>query len=300
MSTLQEKLGFSANDRLLITHADDVGMCEATVSAWEALVNTGLLSSASTMVPCSWFPYAAEMASKLGSKADLGVHLTLNSERQRYRWAPLTTHDPASGLVDEQGYFHNLARPTHLKGDPAAAHRELAAQIARARQFGVDITHVDSHMLTLYHPALMPIYLDLAAQNGVPTLIPDVDGQTVADMCVIPLAEGEAVAQQFQQAAATGKTVLVDSFAGLPFNKQLAQKERLAFACEWLDSREAGVHVLVGHPADDTPELRTLAPDVATRVADRLLLGSDEFGRAVEERGFKLIGMREIRDAMLR
>ncbi len=298
MSTLQEKLGFSATDRLLITHADDVGMCEATVSAWEALVNTGLLSSASTMVPCSWFPYAAEIASKLGSKADLGVHLTLNSERKRYRWAPLTTHDPASGLVDEQGYFHNLARPTHLQGDPAAVRQELTAQIARARQFGVDITHVDSHMLTLYYPTLMPIYLELAAQNGVPPLIPEVDAATVAQMCVIPQEEAEMVANQFLQAAAAGNTVLLTSMVGLPFNRQLEQKERLAFACDWLDTREPGVHVMVGHPADDTPELRTLAPDVQTRVADRVLLGSDEFGRAIEERGFKLIGMRELRDAM--
>ncbi|GGP26455.1 polysaccharide deacetylase family protein [Silvimonas amylolytica] len=298
MSTLQERLGFSASDRLLITHADDVGMCQATISAWESLVNTGLLSSASTMVPCSWFPYAAEVARKLGGKADLGVHLTLNSERQRYRWGPLTTHDPASGLVDEQGYFHNLARPTHLQGDPTAVHKELAAQIARASQFGVDITHVDSHMLTLYHPALMPVYLDLAAQTGVPTLIPDVDGSTVAQMCVIPLEEGEIVANQFQQAAASGKAVLLASMVGLPFNRQLEQKERLAFACDWLDTRGPGVHVLVGHPADDTPELRTLAPDVETRVADRVLMGSDEFGRAIEARGFKLIGMREIREAM--
>ncbi|GGP20263.1 ChbG/HpnK family deacetylase [Silvimonas iriomotensis] len=298
MSTLQERLGFSASDRLLITHADDVGMCEATVSAWESLVNTGLLSSASTMVPCSWFPYAAEVAGKLGHKADLGVHLTLNAERQRYRWAPLTTHDPASGLVDEQGYFHNLARPTHLRGDPAAVRQELAAQIARARHFGVDITHVDSHMLTLYHPALMPIYLELAEQTGVPPLIPEVDGATVAEMCVIPREEGDAVASQFSQAAAAGKALLLTSMVGLPFNRQLAQAERLAFACDWLDSRGPGVHVMIGHPADDTPELRTLAPDVATRVADRVLLGSDAFGRAIEERGFKLIGMRALRDVM--
>jgi hypothetical protein len=38
---------------------------------------------------------------------DLGVHLTPNSEWTLYRWGPISTCDPASGLMDEQGYFHH-------------------------------------------------------------------------------------------------------------------------------------------------------------------------------------------------
>lgn len=298
MSTLQERLGFQASDRLLVTHADDIGMCQATVSAWRSLVEIGTLTSASTMVPCSWFPYAARTAKELGAAADLGVHLTLNCEWTDYRWSALSTSDPASGLLDAQGYLHSLARPTHQQANLAAVRKELTAQIQRAADFGVDITHVDSHMLTLYHPKLMPIYLDLAAQYGVPPLIPEFDAGQIAQLCVIPLEEAAEVVAQYQAAAAAGKAVLITSKVGLPFNKQLEHAERLAFACDWLNSRGPGVHVLVCHPADDTPELRTIAArDFRTRVADRELLGSADLRSAIDERGFKLIGMRELRDA---
>lgn len=299
MPTLQERLGFQASDRLLVTHADDIGMCQATVSAWRSLVEIGTLTSASTMVPCSWFPYAARTAKELGAAADLGVHLTLNCEWTDYRWSALTTSDPASGLLDAHGYLHSLARPTHQSANVDAARKELTAQIERAAAFGIDITHVDSHMLTLYHPKLMPIYLELAAQNGVPPLIADIDAEQVAQMCVIPLEEAAEVVAQYRAAAAAGKVVLVASVMGLPFNKQLEHSERLAFACDWLDSRGPGVHVLVCHPADDTPELRTIAArDFRTRVADRELLGSAALRSAIDERCFKLIGMRALREAL--
>ncbi|GLS03526.1 carbohydrate deacetylase [Chitiniphilus shinanonensis] len=297
MNTLQEKLGFAATDRVLILHADDIGMCHATVTAWQALLDFGLLTSASVMTPCSWAPYAAEVAREYGERADLGVHLTLNSEFPRYRWSPLTGNAAESGLVDEHGYCHSLARFTHAQLDLPAVARELAAQVARAKALGIELTHLDSHMLTLCHPALVDLYLDLCRAHRLPPVLVD-DAPALVKRCVIDLEWAEEIGRKARAAADAGDIVLVDRWNVVPFNRVLTPEERLDWACGWLDECKPGVNCLVCHPADDTPELRALAPDWPTRVADRALMASAAFAAEIDRRGFKRVGMRALREAL--
>jgi chitin disaccharide deacetylase len=60
-STL-ERLGFSPSDRVVILHADDIGMCHATIPAFENLLEFGLVSSYAVMAPCPWANTALELA----------------------------------------------------------------------------------------------------------------------------------------------------------------------------------------------------------------------------------------------
>ena len=79
MNPALKQLGFDARDRVLIVHADDIGMCQATLPAIADLFEFGLVSSAATMVPCPWFPLAAAFCREHPT-VDMGVHLTLNCE----------------------------------------------------------------------------------------------------------------------------------------------------------------------------------------------------------------------------
>ena len=89
-----KKLGLAPDDRVLIIHADDVGMCQASLAAYADLVDLGLVSSASTMVACPWFPAtAAYCREHAGENVDMGVHTTLTSEFVGYRWGPISTRD---------------------------------------------------------------------------------------------------------------------------------------------------------------------------------------------------------------
>ncbi len=104
--SLAEKLGFAPDAKLLIVHADDVGVTHSVNAATITALDTGLVNSASIMVPCPWFPEIADYA-KSHAHVDFGLHLTLTSERVYYRWGPVVSKDMVPSLVDENGYFHH-------------------------------------------------------------------------------------------------------------------------------------------------------------------------------------------------
>ena len=128
-----KQLGFDKNDRVVIIHADDVGMCQASVTAFADLADFGLVSSGSVMVPCPWFLEVAAYC-KLHPEADMGVHLTLTSEWSTYRWGPISTCDPSTGLLDGEGYFHHRVHQVHQHASPYAVQLELVAQLRRAQE----------------------------------------------------------------------------------------------------------------------------------------------------------------------
>src|SRR5512143_3140898 len=139
------RLGFSGNDRVVITHGDDIGMCQASIQAYEDLFRFGTLTSGAVMVPCPWFPAAADLQKRIPN-ADLGVHLVLTSEWQFYRWRPLTSAVSGSTLLDVEGFFPRTDAEIQEKGDPDQVSAELEAQVQRALSFGIDLTHADMHM----------------------------------------------------------------------------------------------------------------------------------------------------------
>jgi chitin disaccharide deacetylase len=145
--SLAERLGYPPDAKLLIVHADDVGMTHSVNAATIDALNTGLVNSASIMVPCPWFPEIADYA-KSHPDVDFGLHLTLTAERVYYRWGPVASKDRVTSLVDPNGYFyHDWTPDTRI--DPKDAELELRAQIDRAYAMGIRPTHLDSHQYRL-------------------------------------------------------------------------------------------------------------------------------------------------------
>jgi hypothetical protein len=143
-----ERLGYGRGAKLLIVHADDVGMTHSVNAATIKALESGAVNSASIMVPCPWFPEIADYA-KTHPEADFGLHLTLTSERVYYRWGPVAPRDRVTSLVDENGYFHHdWTAGTRI--EPKEAEQEIRAQIERAYAMGIRPTHLDSHQYRLY------------------------------------------------------------------------------------------------------------------------------------------------------
>lgn len=83
--TLAEKLGYPKDSKLLIVHADDLGLSHSTDSAVIRAFEEKAITSGSIMVPCPWFPEIAEYVKK-NPGLDVGIHLTLTAEWEFYKW----------------------------------------------------------------------------------------------------------------------------------------------------------------------------------------------------------------------
>lgn len=273
MSALAERLGHDAGTPLLIINADDLGMCHAAnVGVFEALTS-GLATSASLMVPCPW---SREAATRYAGE-DIGVHLTLNAEYDRYRWGP-TTHAPT--LLDGDGGFPATVEDVTQHADVAEVRREIAAQIERAILWGFDVTHLDSHMGTLQlRPELFDAYLEAAVDFDLPIRLSGA-------------ASEPAIGFPFRSLAAAEGVLFPDHFLFEPGASMRTVLDR------YLADPRPGVTEIFGHPAVDTAELRAIAPDADLRVDDHRLLTSDDQVRArLDAAGVRLIGYRELRAA---
>ena len=170
--TLAAKLGHPADAKLLILHADDLGFAHsADVASFDAL-DKGAISSASIMMPTPWVTEVAAYA-RSHPNADLGLHLTLTSEWDTYRWGSVEAKDKVPSLLDSAGTFPNDEAIVAKNAKPAEVERELRAQIQRALALGIRPTHLDSHMGSLFTtPELVATYVKVAREYHLPFLGP--------------------------------------------------------------------------------------------------------------------------------
>ena len=85
--TIAERLGYPRDAKLLIVHADDLGMAHSVNAATIKAFESGLVNSGSIMVPCPWLSEIAAYA-RANPQADLGLHLTLTSEWTHFAGVP--------------------------------------------------------------------------------------------------------------------------------------------------------------------------------------------------------------------
>jgi len=244
------------------------------------------------MVPCPWFPAAADLQKK-NPKMDFGVHLVLTSEWQFYRWRPLTARLTESSLIDDEGYFPRTDSEIREKGDSDEVLFELESQIKRALAFGIDVTHADTHMGAIAHPKFIPGYIQLITQFQLPPLIPRADKETYQSFGV-NADTYELIVAMTSYLDAQG-IPMVDTAIGLPLDAPDGQLDLLK---KMFAALKPGLTHFIIHPSIDTPELRAITPDWPSRVANYKTFLSKELKQFVKDEGIQLIGYREIRDTM--
>src|ERR1700704_4030458 len=168
--TIAERRGHPASSKLLIIHADDLGAAHSIdVASFDAL-DKGAITSASIMVPTPWITEVAAYA-RAHPNADLGLHLTLTSEWETFRWGSVESADKVASLLDSAGTFPNDESLVAKNAKPAEAELEIRAQITRALAMGIRPTHLDSHMGSLFTtPALIATYVKVAHEYHLPFL----------------------------------------------------------------------------------------------------------------------------------
>jgi len=287
--TLAERLGYAPQDRVVIWHADDIGMCHGANAAFIEQAPFGLTTCGAVMVPCPWF---AEIAAycRAHPELDMGVHITLNAEWRTYRWGPISTRDPASGLLDAQGYLPRSVEELHRRLDPDAAIAEMRAQVERALAAGIDVTHIDTHMGAVFHPALLPAYLQLGLEFAVPVMLPRPSRALLLEWGVSEAAASAGLAQIAELEA--GGFPVLDAIASGP-----ATREDPAPAFKKaLDALPPGVTHFLYHPNKPSAEIKAITPNWEYRQADYRAGLSEELRDHVAASGIRLIGYRRLRD----
>jgi len=151
----------------LAIRCDDVGMCHAVNEGVRRLLATGVPFSTSVMIACPWYREAVEIL-RDQPQVSVGVHLTLNSEWEHYKWGPVLGASRVPTLVDGNGHFHTTsAEFAAADVDLGEVESELRAQIELALQTGLKIDYLDYHMLTaISTPELQALVESLAAEYG--------------------------------------------------------------------------------------------------------------------------------------
>jgi predicted glycoside hydrolase/deacetylase ChbG (UPF0249 family) len=276
--SVAERLGYPANSRLLVIHADDFGMSHSVNRAIIEALENHWVTSASILVPCPWFPEAARWA-KTHPEADLGIHLALNSEWTTLRWGPVSAQPKGSSLLDPDGYLP-------LTTDYVASHAKISdvetethAQIDKARAAGINLTHLDTHMgAFVTTPDLIKAYLGLGQAYKLPLLL-DNRAEAVA-------APGSVLLNE-----------LLEMRPGTPKSQWLdAYKKMIA-------PLSPGSYQLIVHLAYNDDEMQGATYDhpdwgAEWRQNDLDLVRSPEFQQFLKDQGFILLAWKDLAKAL--
>jgi len=287
-----KKLGFADTDRVVIIHTDDIGVSHASYAACTDLWKAGIISSSATMVPCAWFPKVAAY-SRSNPAVDMGVHLTLTCEYDSYRWGPISSREPNTGMLDTEGYFPRTTPDIVQAGDPDAVCRELFAQVQRALDAGLVPTHADTHMGSVLNPKFLPAYLQLAQHFKIPVMIPRWDE---AELRRWSFGSGDVAwaIKVLAELEASGLP-LVDHVMGMPLDQP---EHRLEQVFASLDALKAGITHFVIHPSHDTPEARAISPDLPSRIGDYETFMDQRVHDHIRTTGIHVIGYAALKALM--
>ena len=291
-NTTLQRLGFQPTDRVAIVHADDLGMCHAANLAFAENLAFGVVTSGSVMMPCSWVPEMAAWC-RQHPQADVGVHITLTSEwqEQGYRWRPLSTCDPQSGLMDEEGYMWPLNEQVYAHMDPDAAIAEMRAQIEMALAQGIDVTHIDTHMGTVMHPQLVAGYVQLALEYRLPAMLPRISPERMAEWGVDPEI-GQAMVAQMDTLVALGFPMLDNISAAHE------EGDHLDIYCRLFDALPEGITHLLLHPSVPGYDVESLGEPAGYRIKDYQTFLNPKLEEHIADQGIHLIGYRALRDLL--
>lgn len=254
----------------LVVRADDIGSCHTANLACIQVYREGIARSVEVQVACPWFNEAAKMLRE-NPGYDVGVHLTLTSEWENYKWGPLTQ---SPSLVDAQGHFFPTTSQRadfppntgflESKWRIEEVEKELRAQIELAKKEIPQVSHLSSHMGTpTCTPQLRELVARLAKEYKLPIETPGAK--------YLPWAADSKATVQQREAA------LVKALEGIG----------------------PGTWIVIEHPGLDTSEMQAIGHkgywEVAShRDAVTKSFCSPRVKEVIQRRGIQLVSYRDL------
>jgi len=280
--SLVERLGFPSDARVLIVNADDYGMNQATNVGTEKALKNGALTSATIMITCPWFLAAVDATKEYPINA--GVHTVLTSEWKYYKWGPVVGAGSAPSLVDQNGFFYPDVPAVYLNADIGEVNREIRAQIDKALQAGLDVTHIDSHMGAMqYAPGYHKLYIEIARDYDLPC--------RMAQRELMDQYGAGYLLDYADELGVLHNDILITERGGDASLESATE--------EWkkvMSNLEPGkVTEILIHCGQLTPEMKATTATAAYRTADTEFFAAPETLEWIEEQGIELLSWRELR-----
>jgi predicted glycoside hydrolase/deacetylase ChbG (UPF0249 family) len=149
----------------IIVNGDDFGFTKAITDAIIDCHRDGIITSTSLMSNMPFAEYAASEA-KAFPRLSVGLHLNLTEGK------PLTVPSKISQLVDSEGNFLNDSKQSkNLRFNreiEEQVYREVEAQLLRALDMGLNISHFDSHHGIQKNSVIIKTIIKLHKLYGIP------------------------------------------------------------------------------------------------------------------------------------
>jgi len=301
--TYAERLGWPKGAKVIILHVDDAGM---SINSNEGTINSiekGVATSTSIMMPCPWAASFAKYAAEKGY--DAGLHLTLTSEWNHYRWGPLSGVKQAPGLTDKEWCLWPEVEDVVKHASADEVEMEIRAQLARALSLGLHPTHLDSHMGTLFATqAYLERYIKVGIENKIPVMFPGGNDKLL-------MANLKGGGDLLKDAPAVGEMIWK---AGLPVLDDLVTysgdwkpqpvdgkitpeaygKYKVRKLEEAIDSMQPGVAMFIVHSSVVTEDFRHISASGDSRNADMLAMMDPDLKEWIRRKGIILTTWREM------
>lgn len=282
--SINERLGYNQEDKLLIIHADDLAVTHSqNIGSFSAIKN-GSVNSASIMMPCPWVSEVAEFY-KENPNSDFGLHLTLTNEWHLLRWGSVASSDKVGSLLNEQGFMYPNCLEFGKHAIVEEVEIELRAQIEKAYAMGLNPTHFDAHMgcLIFSSPEIFEVFLKLGREYKVP--------------CMVGRFFLKAASQAFLDKMTEEDFIIERTYTAGPqdYDDGLAAYYEDLFR----NKLSSGLQILLIHPAVYNEELQAMAIDqeywgAKWRQQDLDFFTSQKCKKILEEENIKLITWRDI------
>lgn len=261
IKTWAEKLGWPAGKKVIMLHADDIGMCPEANMAADALLTNGHIQSAAVMIPC---PNAEEFITwaKEHPNMDIGLHLTLTSEWKKHRWGPITPEVQVPGLLDPENKLWRSVPEVVQHATAEEVEKEIRAQIEQSIAWGYRPDHIDTHMGTLFgDPSYVKAYIKVAQEYGIPANIIDL---SVPSVLAEFRAKGYPMDDSVVKMSEAYTLPKLDYFTSAP--KADTYEEKLESFKELIKSLQPGLTEIIFHPSVETDNLRSITGSWQQRV----------------------------------
>jgi predicted glycoside hydrolase/deacetylase ChbG (UPF0249 family) len=220
---------------------------------------------------------------------DAGLHLTMNSEWNSYRWGPVAGKPAVPGLCDPDGYLWHPVEETARHATPDEVEREIRAQIEKAEAMSLHPTHLDTHMGALVAtPEFVARYLKVGIEKHIPVLA--VGGHRTSARVENPEAM-QRVDELVKKVWDAGLPVLDDLHTASYEWKEGAKSARFI---EMLKNLKPGITLVLVHCSRPTDEFPLITSSSNLRLEDLKAMIDPELRKAIQAEGIQLTTWREL------